>query len=157
MTGVVVKDNGAALMLSRARELAKGRVVRVGILADAPKDVRPDEKPSSMTLAEIAALHEFGAPGAHIPQRSFIRATVDLHREEIQDLQVKLAARVLAGKLTPDQALGQLGAKVVGFIQRRIASNIPPKLKDATIAAKGSSVSLVDTGQLRSSVTWELA
>ena len=71
MSRVTVKDNGAAALLARAKTLAAGRVVRVGVLDDAPKDPHKGEKPSGMSLLEVAAVHEFGAPAAGIPQRSF--------------------------------------------------------------------------------------
>lgn len=153
---VTVKDNGAAALLARAKTLAAGRVVRVGVLADAPKDPHEGEKPSGMTLLEVAAVHEFGAPAAGIPQRSFIRATIDLHREDIAQLQIVLARRVIAGELTADQALDQLGAKVAAMCQNRIAEGISPALHPDTIAKKGSSTPLVDTGQLRSSIAWKV-
>ena len=156
MSRVTVKDNGAAALLARAKTLAAGRVVRVGVLADAAKEERPGEKPSGMTLLEVAAAHEFGAPAAGIPQRSFIRATIDLHRDEIAQLQIALARRVIAGELTADQALDQLGAKVASWCQVRIAEGIAPALHPDTIERKGSSTPLVDTGQLRSSITWKV-
>ena len=40
--------------------------------------------------------------------------------------------------------------------EAKIASNIPPALAPETIERKGSSVALIDTGQLRSSITWQV-
>lgn len=145
------QDHGAAELLARALELSGGRRVRVGILADAPK-TEHDGGDGAATLLEIAAIHEFGA--GPIPQRSFIRATIDQRKADIAKLQGVLAGQVLAGKLTPDQALTQLGAKVASWMQQRIASGIAPALDPATVAAKGSSVPLVDTGQLKASITF---
>jgi len=147
-------DRGAKALLRRASELAARRHVRVGILADEPKKEHAGEN-AGVTLLEVAAAHEFGVPG-HIPQRSFIRATVDEKREEITALQVKLARLALAGKLTVDAALDQLGAKVAGMCQNRIAEGLEPALAQETIDRKGSSTPLVDTGQLRSSITWKV-
>lgn len=156
-TGVKVVDHGANAMLARARELAKGRVVRVGVLDEAaPKDVKPGEKPPPYTNAMVAAVHEFGAPAAHIPQRSFLRSTLDERREEIASAQAKLAVRALEGKVEHGTALNQLGAKVAGMVVAKINSNIPPKLADETIDRKNSSVALISTGQLKSSITWKV-
>lgn len=155
MSGIVDKDTGASALLARVRELAGERVVRVGILDDAPKDVAAGEEPSDLSLLEVAILHEFGAP-PHLPMRSFIRATVDERRAEIGELQAKLAVQVLGMKITPEQALSLLGMKVAAMVQAKIASNIPPALAPSTIKEKGSSVALIRTGQLRSSVTWKV-
>ena len=154
-TRVTDADRGAKAMAARLRELAASkRTVRVGILSDAPKKER-EGGTGRYSLVEVAAAHEFGAPDAGIPQRSFIRATVDEKRGEIEQLQRSLAVQFVEGKIASDQLLARLGAKVAAMVQTRIASNIPPPLSEETIAKKGSSVALVDTGQLKSSVTWE--
>lgn len=152
---VAVTDNGFAEMLTRARAL-DALTIRVGILADTPKRTRSGQKGGKLSLVEVAFLHEFGAPAAKIPQRSFIRATVDKHAAEIRDLQVKLATTVLAGKMTVETAAGLLGAKVAAWCQNAISDGIPPALAPATIARKKSSKPLVDTGQLKSSITWQV-
>lgn len=156
---VTDNDRGASKMLASMRALGKARV-RVGVLADAPKKTgtrtgkRGRQIQQAATLAEVAAAHEFGT--ATIPQRSFIRATVDLKAGEIGALQEKLAAQVAEGKITPEVAMERLGAAVQGMVQTRIAEGIGPALKPATVARKGSDKPLVDTGQLRSSVTYQV-
>lgn len=171
MSGKVAdRDHGARDLLARVRAM-HGNHVRVGILADAPKrdDVQQRGKHSKkkrirdkvarragaaarkLSLLEVAIVHELG--GGHVPARSFIRATVDAKRADILKLQVALAQQVLLGKITPEQALSQLGAKVAAWMKTRIAEGIAPPLSEATIKRKGSSVPLIDTGQLRSSIT----
>lgn len=154
---VTVRDSGASKMLAELRALG-GKTVRVGILDEAPKRESPGKgkKASRATLLEVAAVHEFGAPAAGIPQRSFIRATVDLKAAEIQATRDKLAAQVAEGKITAQVALERLGAFVQGIVQARIAEGIGPALKPGTIARKKSSKPLIDTGQLRSAVTWKV-
>lgn len=157
---VTTKDHGASKMLAQARELAKGKRVRVGILDDAPKDVATTDEAgnrtttvdSAITLIEIAIIHEFGL--GDVPQRSFIRATIDERKADIERLLVSRARLVLAGKITADQALDQVGAKVAGWVVEKIDSNIAPALAESTVEEKGSSVALVDTGQLKASVSW---
>lgn len=150
--GVTVKDNGANELLKRLRDgAAHPRTVKVGVLSDQPKEEHGGST-GAMSLIEVAAVHEFGTDT--VPQRSFIRATVDEHRAEIDALEKHLAAQVLAGEITEEKALNLLGAKVAAWMQARIAQGIPPELKPETIARKGSSKPLVDTGQLRSSVTF---
>lgn len=150
MNTVRVVDRGANALL---RRLAKSReVVRVGILDDSPKKAR--EGAGGRYNLEVAAVHEFGAPAAGIPQRSFIRATVDLNAGEIARLQHATMTAYVQGKVTLRQGLDRIGMKVAAMMQKRIAAGIDPPLAESTIARKGSSKPLVDTGQLRSSITW---
>ena len=170
MSGAVTEqDQGARDLLARVRALSGGRTVRVGVLADAPKR---EEKPSARgkpskkarirekvarraapSLLEVAIIHEFGA--GPVPARSFIRATLDEKRAEILKLQVALAQQVLLGKLTPEQALGQLGAKVASMCQARIVAGIAPPLAASTLRRKGNKITpLILTGQLKSSITF---
>ena len=89
-----------------------------------------------------------------IPERSFMRATLDANRSKYADLITRLLDRVVRGKLTTDQLLGLLGARVVADIKRRIRSRISPALKASTIRRKGSSTPLIDTGGLVNAITW---
>lgn len=152
-------DRGAAELAKRLRAMGSVRV-RVGVLNDAPKKTgtrtgkRGRQIQQAATLAEVAVSHEFGTD--KIPQRSFIRATVDLKAAEIATNQEKLAAQVMEGKVTPEAALERLGASVQGMVQARVAEGINPPLKPATIARKGSSKPLIDSGQLRSSITYQI-
>ena len=75
---------------------------------------------------------------------------------DISKAEEKQGAKALKGTLTEEQALNQVGAAVAGMVQAKIASNIPPALAPETIERKGSSVALIDTGQLRSSITWQV-
>lgn len=165
MSGKVTDtDRGAKAMRERIAALAASTArVRVGILEDAPKrEHSPEggEAPSSaakpLTLIEVAGWHEFGAPDANIPKRSFIRGTIDVKREQISALQVAVLTRVVKGEITEQQGLDQIGAKVAGMIQTAISQGIPPALAQATIDRKKSSVALIDTGQLRSAITWKV-
>lgn len=168
---VRVADHGANALLARAKALAEGLRVRVGVLDDgAKREKRPRAAQSKkarvrakaaaqtraqrLSLLEVAAIHEFGA-GA-VPQRSFIRATIDAHKGDIEAEIKNLARGVVSGRIDARQALDMLGQKVAGWCQARIAAGIAPPLKPATIARKGSSTPLINTGQLRSAITWRV-
>ena len=166
---VTSTDHGAAALIARVRALTEGVRVRVGVLDDSPKrEPRGARSKRSRTrakaaarsqrqrlsLLEVAVVHEFGA--GPVPQRSFIRATIDERRADIEAELANLARGVASGRLDARQALDLLGAKVAGWCQSRIAAGIAPALKAATVRRKGSSTPLVDTGQLRSSITWRV-
>lgn len=124
--------------------------IKVGILEKEGADVYDD----ATTVLDVAIWNEFGTQD--IPARSFIRAWVDADKPAIIRTLQGLLKKVIAKKLEEDQAMEQFGAWCVGRIQQRMARGIPPKNAPSTIRQKGSSVPLIDTGQLRSSVTYEV-
>jgi hypothetical protein len=91
-----------------------------------------------------------------IPRRSFIRDTVDQKKRSIVVLSKNLAAQVLAGTLDRSKALASIGVFVQGLIRARMSKGIPPPLRPETIRRKGSSTPLIDTGQLRASIDFEV-
>lgn len=110
---------------------------------------------SGYLMPELMATHEFGSQDGRIPQRSFIGATLSERRQEITKLLSQYADQILQDKLAPAQALGQLGLWAATAVKAKITTtDIPPPLKPSTIARKGSTKPLVDTGQLVNSITW---
>lgn len=107
-------------------------------------------KESGATVAQIAEWAEFGIGQ---PPRSWLRAWIYENEAAILRVQREEYRRVLVGQQTKAKALARIGVWIVGQIQARIASGIQPKNEDSTIARKGSSTPLIDTGQLRSSIT----
>jgi len=154
-----VTDTGMSAFMASVKALQKTRG-RVGVLADAPKKEgtrtgkRGRQIQQAATLAQVAAAHEFGTD--KIPQRSFIRATMDIHAKDILAMMERLVAQVLTGAITPAVAMERLLIFAQGLVQKRIAVGIDPPLKPETIARKGSSKQLIDSGQLRSSITYQI-
>ena len=146
-------DRGASALVSRLRN-ARGSRVKVGILDDARKDAGEGRDPGPLSLVEVALIQEFGA--GNVPPRSFVRATVDEFIEDIRSTQHALAVQVFKGSTTLPVALDRLGAKVAAMMQSRIARGIDPPNAPSTVAAKGSSKPLVDTGQLKAALTWKV-
>ncbi|MHB8735968.1 MAG: hypothetical protein ACYC6M_11775 [Terriglobales bacterium] len=133
--------------------------VLVGILGDTAKNQRSVKtargKGEALTNVQVGAVHEFGAPSRHIPQRSFLRATVDASHEPCERMLRRAAGEVIDGH-TVTQAMERVGLQVQGLVQRRIAQGIPPPNDPKTIKRKGSSKPLIDTGQLRQSITFRV-
>jgi len=136
--------------------------VKVGILEKdyvEEKKVSAEEKTGGSwpkTLGAVAVYNEFGAPNAGIPERSFIRWTHDEKRDKWTEETKRLKSLVIAGKMNVKKALGVIGLMIQADIQERIASNVPPPDKPETIARKGSSVTLINTSQLRTGVHYEV-
>lgn len=126
--------------------------IRAGILE---REGGETHDKSGLTIVELGTIHEFGAPEANIPERSFIRAWFDESQKEIQAMMVGRFQIAMAGKATWEQVANQAAAWCAGSIQKRISKGIEPPLKQATIDRKGSSKPLIDTGVLRSSISAE--
>jgi phage gpG-like protein len=113
------------------------------------------EHPSGdITVAGIGFVHEFGT--AIIPERSFIRSTIQDKKKELIEFQRKLLKNIIAGKMEVNQALGLIGEFMADAITQKIVAIQTPPNEPATIARKGSSNPLVDTGQLKNSITYEV-
>lgn len=108
----------------------------------------------ALTISQIASWNEFG--NARVPERSFIRACIDEHRPAIQSRATRLGAGVLMQRMTAPQALALLGEYAVGLMKARIAAGIQPANAPSTIKRKRSSKPLIDTGQLRNSITYTI-
>jgi hypothetical protein len=141
MTRVKDTDRGYRKLMARIGAL--GNVAaRVGVRGEDGED-----------LVTIAAANEFGT--ATIPERSFLRSTVDEGRAKYAKLLRQAVERMVDGVPVP-LAMGVVGETLVGDVQRKIRNRIPPPNAPSTIARKGSDVPLIDTGRLRQSIDYEL-
>lgn len=133
----------------RKRIEAGKHVVRVGVPSGTTE---ADGTP----VALIAAVHEFGSPERGIPERPFLRTTIQANKGKYVQLNRKNLVAVLNKTMTVEQALGQLGEVAKGDVQANIRDGTFKPLEDATIKRKGSKKPLIDTGQLRQSIAWEI-
>jgi hypothetical protein len=114
---------------------------------------------NTTTLLDVARANEFGLG---VPERSFLRSTFDDHRGAYRQLlaaglrrEILAIARRGASPINPRDAvtLKRVAVKAEGDVKRAIAAGIPPPNHPLTVARKGSSKPLIDTGQLRTSIT----
>ena len=154
---VTVDDAALRALQKRVAEPSR---VRVGVLASRGGNRRHPN--ADMTLIDLAIVHEFGAPKAGIPERSFLRRTFSLTGGRgavwLPAFTARVAKAVVNGKLSMMAGMAVLGQKAVAEVRSTITtgSGVPPPLKPATIARKGSTRPLVDTGQLINSISYEI-
>ncbi len=129
------------------RRLNSGKEVLVGLPASA--GMHPD---AGQSMAAIGAIHEFGS--GKIPERSFLRVPLRKGQDELKKVFVRLMPKVVSGELTMMQALESVGAKAASIPQEAIAAGIAPANSPVTIARKGSSRPLIDTGAMRQAITY---
>lgn len=141
--------------MAKLEDMCVGSTVSVGIHSkegSLTKKVREEDKGAEpLTVLDVAEWNEFGLG---VPERSFIRAWFDGAQAEGKIFIRKMLLQVVAGRFTPEQAYELIGLRFVGQMQQRIADGIEPPNAASTIAKKGSSKPLIDTGQLRSSITY---
>lgn len=144
-------DHGYKKLVETVFGLGKPKIT-VGIFeAEGNAKVGDDE----LTLIQVAIWNEFGTDDGHVPARSFIRAWFDENAEKCREATRAMMQAVVAGKYTKEQALELLGQRFVAEIQKRIARGIDPPNAESTIKMKGSSTPLINTGQLRSGITYK--
>jgi hypothetical protein len=151
---VIDRDRGWKRIEAEMRAMKKGAGVTVGIQGNEANETHG--KGSDYTNAQIGTVHEFGSIDGTIPERSFIRSTMDAQSKPIAQLAARLMAGVIVGKMTRRKGLGILGQHVLGEIRKTIRAGIDPPLQQATIDRKGSSKPLIDTGQLVGSLTYKV-
>jgi hypothetical protein len=160
-------DKGWTSILLGAEKLAKkgGPVVDVGISDGMGEDV-----------LKYAMVHEFGSADGTIPQRSFVRSTIDKNAVKYKALVLAVATAAQGAMLAAAKSgnageawakaaatgLDKVGRMIVADIRARIASNIPPPLKEETIARKRSqgmpkpTIALIGRGVLIKSVAHQV-
>lgn len=145
-TRVIDKDLGWRRVIKQA---SIKRHVEVGIRGE--EDPR---RAGQLGNVELGAIHEFGL--GHVPERSFIRDPIDNNLAKYRKLTRVLGRSVYTLKTTLIQALNVLGLRVQADMRKAINNGLEPGLADVTIARKGSSKPLVDTGQLKASITYKV-
>lgn len=155
--GIDVQRKSKIPELNKKVETMANSTVRVGVLDTSGSH----EGSEGLTVADVASFMEFGTTDSEglqvVPERSFIRSTIDESRPELREVARKLQAQILTEKqMTPAKALGLLGQKLQSLIINKINSGIDPELDEKTIARKGSSTPLIDTGQLKQSIRYKV-
>lgn len=91
-----------------------------------------------------------------IPERSYIRSSFDDNETKLMELGDMLSG-VLDGDMSPRNFYEALGQTCVGTIQDYMINEVKsPPNSGLTIANKGSSNPLVDTGRLVGSIDYEI-
>ena len=107
-------------------------------------------------IAHIAAIQEFGSTKKNIPERPFFRNWLSKGKRAINAIVETLIGQILDGNLTVDKGLKTLGIYGVGELKKSIIDLRNPANAPATIARKGSSNPLIDTGTMLNNVDSEI-
>ena len=137
------RNKGVAGLIKR---VPRSDTVDVGII-DAGKHDDSDE-----TVAEIGYKNEFGTD--KIPSRPFFRLTVVRTKKKLSEMKIAILKKIQLGEMDKKTGLGLLGDFFRGELQQTIVDLDTPPNAALTIMLKGSSNPLIDTGQLKNSITY---
>jgi hypothetical protein len=151
------------------RSKEKNKVKALSKIGDGPDSVQvgfPAGKVPSDVI-NIAVWNHFGTKGGGwsgpIPERPFLTNAVRDNRNKYAAFMKKAAKDILDAALSGSspaaakrRSLRQLGTMAQGDIQSEITSLRSPPNSPVTIARKGSSNPLIDTGRMRQSVTYKV-
>lgn len=118
--------------------------VQVGVRGDPGSD-----------LVTYAAANEFGTEDGHVPERSYLRSTID-ENQTIYAGQLEAAVGDLIDGKSMLPRLRRLGMIAKRDVQLKIRELKTPPNAPSTIRKKGSSNPLIDTGRLRNSIDFEV-
>lgn len=114
---------------------------------------------SGMSMAEIGVIQEFGSMTNNIPPRSFLRMPIE---EKKRDLIRFLAAPEVQGFIAKGdikRAFKALGTEALGIVLDAFRTRGFGHWADnaqQTIDRKGSDSPLIDTGELRKAITFDV-
>ena len=145
---------GVARVFGRIASELEGLEITVGIQGIEASATRDTDDGGTATMAEIATWNEYGIG---VPERPFMRTAARRHGKKwAREFRLRMK-EAIAQRRTVVQ-----GAAIVGNIARadvQMTLTKGPWTPNApyTIARKGSSRPLIDTGQMRQSIRYQVS
>lgn len=127
-------------------KLMTNKFVTVGIHEDA------GQHDGGISNARLGAVLHYGTIDGDIPSRPWLDVGVASGNKEY----VSIITNGIQDELPPEQILNQLGVIAVSNAQIYMTQLKTPPNAPSTIEQKGSSNPLIDTGVLRSSITYKI-
>ena len=130
------------------------KISKVDLLVGVPQEETQREAGSkSITNAELMFIHTNGSPAKNIPPRPTIEPTINENKARI----TKMFSEGVKNALSKDGStkdIEKLGIWLTNKIKAKFGSDELAPNSPATIAKKKSDRPLIDTGQLRNSITY---
>ena len=138
----------------RIAKTAEGAHVAVGFF-------ETGRYPDGTPIAAVAAWNEFGTESSSerpftIKERPFLRPVLK-SRAVRNQLRTIIKTGINPNTMRLDQrTAGRMGTYLTGEIQKKITALSDPSNAPSTVARKGSSNPLIDNGDMRRAVTFEV-
>lgn len=133
--------------LIRGMEGLDSHSVKVGIQSDAGEH-------DGVDLVDIAVWNEFGTKT--IPARPFMRHTAENQADNASKVGDRYVGLVIEGKLNPVEVYKRIGEWYQGVQRDAVRSGPWVPNAPSTIAKKGSSRPLIDTGKMVNAIRYEV-
>lgn len=116
---------------------------------------------SSLTVAELGAVHEYGSPAAGIEARPWLGFTFQNRRRALAEQLERLTRSVLAGSTTAIRAMSQVGEFTASAVKRSISQRlIRQELAESTLTRRAQlgqgDAALYATEQLYDAVGFKI-
>jgi hypothetical protein len=147
MATVIDRDLGWSKIKVNMTKL-DNRSVKVGVMGN--------QSIEGVSVVDYAMYNEFGTN--RIPSRPFMATTADRYRTQVTKFAEVVIGNVIDGKYSVDVGLNRLGMWYQSKVQETIRNAKEWAVPNAasTIAMKGSSSPLIDTGRMVQSVRYEV-
>ena len=131
-------------------------IIQTEVVVGIPKEANTGR--GLVTNAELMYIHENGSPANNIPPRPALKLGLsdETARNQIRQMLLTGMRTALTGNVSKAQTFYEKAGMVGASSVKKIFGQSPPLApnKPATIARKGSSKPLIDTGALQSSITY---
>ena len=140
-------DKGYKKILANIKELG-GYEIKIGLMGSETVD--------GVSVVDYAIYNEFGT--SRIPARPFMSTTYDRHADETIKYSEFQAGQIINNKVNVSTALQRIGLRYQAKVQATIrdAKSWADPNAPSTIAMKGSSSPLIDTGRMVGAVRYEV-
>ena len=147
------------------KELAETQIL-VGLPAELEKTEDTQDDDGVLFLADIATINNFGSKSRNIPERPFGTTTIPRYKKQIMKFYQAETWKAVVNKQSVSKAFNRVGAVGAGFMRKNLTDGGWAKNSDVTIfgskngfiKGKGGTnpQPLIDTGEMRRSITWVL-
>ena len=143
-------NGGLKGFLERFREIGKPKVY-IGVPTS-----KNGMHEGGINMATLLALHVLGAPSRGIPQRDPLRPPLIANAQRYSDLLALGLKNALANGTDPKLVYEKIGIVAANDVKDYFITGNFKALSEKTIKAKGSSKPLIDTSELRNSISYEV-
>ena len=143
-------NGGLKGFLERFREIGKPKVY-IGVPAS-----KNGMHEGGINMATLLAIHVLGAPSRGIPQRDPLRPPLIANAQRYSDLLALGLKNALSDGTDPKIVYEKIGIVATNDVYDYFVTGNFKALSEKTIKAKGSSKPLIDSEELRGSITYEV-
>jgi hypothetical protein len=118
------------------------------------EEIEKTEEKQEEYVADIAFKLNYGSYAEHIPPRPFGSTTIPRYEKRINEIIVEEFEKYLEGRQSLKKSYGRVGIMLQLFMQHNLRFGGWKPNAPLTVALKGSSQPLIDTGQMRQSITF---